>query len=121
LEEYDPPGDSWPGKYLGNAPAGQDRILTWNYEPLWGPDADWFYFTSTGFHYMSVWVFPRESDHHVILQVLDEFGHVVGYSNYGGGGYWESVSFEGYGSYFAQVWSNGHGGAYDLKVFLGIS
>jgi hypothetical protein len=121
LEEYDPPSDSWPGKYLGNAPDGQDRIFTWNYEPLWGPDVDWFYFTSTGFHYMSVWVFPRESDHDVILQVLDEFGHLVGYSNYGGGGYPESVSFEGYGSYFAQVWSNGHGGTYDLTVFLGIS
>jgi hypothetical protein len=48
-------------------------------------------------------------------------GYVVGYSNYLGGGGTESVSFEGYGSYFIQVWSNGHGGTYDLKVFLGIS
>lgn len=118
LDEDDYGSDAWPGTNLGS---GYDTSYHVYDEGLWDPDIDWYRFTITGYHSVSIFVMPNKDDMDIAFYVNDEYMYAVLTRDRFGPGHQESGAFMGNGqTYFLCIYkTDSHGGHYDLIVFIG--
>jgi len=114
--------DSSPGENLGSV-SSITELTVWHYdEPVWHPDEDWFCFTVTGEHFITVWVIP-EQDNFDVAFILYKSGSSVSRNTQGEGGseYYSFTHSSGTFQYRVKVVSlntQGYGGSYDIRIMM---